>query len=88
MQQIDEAYFIAKQDRLLKAIDKVKAVLADYSERAKTVTNRPWTDEDFKQFPNWNNYHDLEDRLTARLWENWSDYQDWHFDKFGWVAYG
>jgi predicted nuclease with TOPRIM domain len=79
-------YFIQKQDRINSAIEKVQDKLKWFStEAAKIVGN--WTAENHEQFKDWNNYHDLKDRLEMRRTANYCDYQSWHFNTKGWAAY-
>lgn len=79
-------YFIAKQDSIKKAIDRVNVKLAYYSSESAKI-NGLWTDADHEKFKDWNNLHDLEHRLENRLLDNFKEYQSWHFDTFGWCAY-
>jgi phosphate-selective porin len=80
------AEFIKKQDRLNIAISKVSAKLMRYaSEAAKITENRPY--EIALKFADWNNLHDLQYRLECRLKDNYVNYQEWHFNAFGWSAY-
>lgn len=68
--------FIKKQYRLNAALDKIKARLKYYSEN----------EERWQEFKDWNNWHDLQDRIEARLKDNYSDYQCWHFEKYQFIA--
>ena len=67
--------FKQKEQRIKKAIKKVKTELNNFA-----TGNR-------KDVENWNNYHDLVDRLNDRLWQNWSEYKDWHWNNFGFNVY-
>jgi hypothetical protein len=78
--------FLKTQNLLNIAIDKVKARLDYYStERAKMP--EMWTDEHERMFWDWNLLHDLQYRLECRLHDNYSKYQEWHFNTYGWAAY-
>lgn len=79
-------YFISKQDSIQKAINRIQSKLEHYSNESAKIQGN-WTDADRERFKDWNNLHDLEYRLTSRLSDNYSNYQQWHFDTFGWVAY-
>ena len=69
--------FISKEIILKNAIDKVRAKLESFKLKA---FNDP-------ELTNWNKWHDLEDRLTATLWDNWSAFKDWHWDKHNFNTY-
>ena len=68
--------FIKKQTQLNKALDKVKARLTFYSEN--TTGNC--------DFPDWNNWHDLQDRIEDRLKNNYVNFLSWHFEEFQFIA--
>jgi hypothetical protein len=68
--------FKQKELSINAAIERVKIKLA-YFEANKH-------NQDFKE---WNNWHDLEDRLIDRLKDNWSAFKDWHFTQFGFNTY-
>ena len=38
-------------------------------------------------FNDWNKWHDLEDRLTDRLKDNYSNYKAWHWNEYQFNAY-
>jgi hypothetical protein len=65
-----------KQLSLNKALERVKTRLAYYA--ANTVGN---------DFPDWNNWHDLQDRIEDRLQDNYSAYSAWHFAKYGYMIH-
>jgi hypothetical protein len=80
----DEAYYKEKERRLNVAIWNVMTLLSAYQKASEKVS---YTDPNFdSMFPNWNKYHDLKDRLTRRLEENFGEYSHWHFITYGWVA--
>jgi len=68
-------FYITKQDKLKTAIEKVKAELIKFSEGKR------------KDVDNWNNFHDLEDRLTDRLKDNYYESQSNNFEKYGFAIY-
>ena len=67
--------YIKKQDVLNAALDRVKARLTYYSQNS---SNR---------YEDWNQWHDLQDRIENRLQENYSKYLSWHFNEYGFVAF-
>jgi len=67
--------FKAKETKLNKALKRVQDRLAFYLQTK---------DQDH---PDWNDWHDLEERITQRLWDNWSAFKDWHWEKFGFNVY-
>ncbi len=78
-----------KQDRINRAIQRVKKHL-EYL--ANKYHGKKWdfdtiTGKEKKEVDQWNDWHDLESRLKHRLKDNWSNYQDWHWDQYGWCAY-
>lgn len=91
----DEKYFLKKQECIQLAIDKVKSKLAFFKKRSeKMFSNFEFLSEEQKEKAReinnscfWNEHHDLEDRLTERLWENWKEYKDWHWNKHGFNVY-
>lgn len=66
-------YFQAKERQLKVALFKVKDRLF------KATQENP--------LPNWNRWHDLQDRLEDRLKAHWDLYYDWHWSTQGWNAY-
>jgi len=72
----DVQKFIKKQDALTAALLRVKNRLEHYTKNTKGNCD----------FPDWNDWHDLEYRIEARLRENYSNYLSWHFEKFQFVA--
>lgn len=92
----DNQYYLDKQDQLNKALKRV----TDKLELYKSVADRDFHNvyetltEDrrnhyrdlFTNVWKWNNWHDLQYRLENRLKDNYSEYCDWHFQKFGWVS--
>ena len=76
-----------KETRLNAALQKVQNHLKYLSDKygGKPLSER--TGEELKEVEQWNNWHDLEERLTRRIKKNWSEYHSWHFEKFGWTAY-
>ena len=68
-------FYIKKQDKLKTAIEKVKAELIKFSEGERM-------DKD-----NWNHFHNLEDRLTDRLKDNYFESQSNNFEKYGFAIY-
>lgn len=87
--------FLAKQTRLQIALIKVQTKLASFKEIAENEFHNVYDtltevqrDEYRALFDswNWNDWHSLEDRLTDRINDNTSEYQDWHFNSKGWVS--
>jgi len=90
-----ERYFFEKQNRLNKAIEKVKAKL-DFFKTQSDERSKNWETmteeqkEEHRAINNslyWNEHHDLETRLENRLKDNFFDYQSWHYQQKGWAAY-
>lgn len=77
--------FKQKEDNLNRAIEKVKAKLLFYDQQSAKI--KGFSDQDRLFFRDWNNWHDLEDRLNNRLWENWSEWKEWHWNKFAFNYY-
>lgn len=67
--------FKDKETRLNLALTRVQNSLKHYAENSG------------QRFDDWNNWHDLEDRINERLWQNWSNYKDWHFETFQFNTY-
>ena len=78
--------FTKTETRLKVAIAKVEAKLA-YLKAENEKSVKPWGPAEEEKFKDWNLLHDLQDRLESRLWDNYSAFSDWHFEKMGWVAY-
>jgi len=68
--------FIKKQSQLNAALERVKNRLKFYAENTKGNCD----------FPDWNNWHDLQDRIEDRLKNNYVNFLSWHFEKFQFVA--
>jgi DNA repair exonuclease SbcCD ATPase subunit len=67
-----------KQARLNSALAKVQDKLRATEERYQRTG---------MVAQNWNDLHDLEARIKDRLWSNWSDHKDAHWELHGWNAY-
>jgi len=78
--------FKNKEDRLSKAIEKVDTKLKQFKGYADKIQGN-WSDKDREYTKDWNNLHDLRDRLESRLFDNWSEFKTWHFDTFGFNTY-
>lgn len=78
--------FIIKEALIKKAIERVENKLAQYNQEAAKIKGN-WSNEDQQKFKDWNNWHDLQYRLEQRLWENWSNYKDWHYKKYDFNTY-
>ena len=72
--------FKDKERRLRLAIATVRAKLESFKILSESAPNDP-------QLTNWNNWHDLEDRLTDRLIDNWKAFKSWHWDTYQFNAY-
>lgn len=92
---MSQVTFLAKQTKLQNALTKVQTKLVSFKEIAETQFHNVYEtlseekrDEWRAIFDswNWNDWHALEDRLTDRLNDNTSDYNDWHYNTKGWVA--
>jgi len=89
------AYFLDKQTKIQNAISRVQKKLNFFSEQSekmfKNFDKMTEEEKDKARAKNnslkWNEHHDLEYRLEKRLEENWSNYHDWHFDKYQFNAY-
>ena len=66
--------FKNKETKLHSAIEKVNDALFKFSNGSRLDVE------------NWNNYHDLHDRLVDRLKDNLFDYQTYLFEKNGFVS--
>jgi hypothetical protein len=71
--------FKEKENSLNRAISKVQSKLEYLS---KNYQKMP-----LNEVEKWNNWHDLEDRLTDRKKENLSNFYEWHFLTFGYNVY-
>ena len=71
----DLKYFKKKESQLKRAKDRTQKILRDFSKGKRT-------DEE-----NWNLVHDLEYRIDDRIWNNWSEFKDWHWDNYGFNVY-
>jgi hypothetical protein len=88
--------YIDKQNRLKNALEKVQNKLANFKEISQNEFHSKFeslTEETKNEWRKifdswqWNEHHDLEDRLTERLQENHSLYHQWHYDNFGWSCF-
>lgn len=72
------AYFAAKVQHLTRALARTRRLIARYLRLLARTGGWPlaW---DFNQL------HDLEDRLEQRLRLVWGAYYNWHFTTYGWV---
>lgn len=68
-------FYKTKETNLNKAIAKVQIMLKDFSEGKRTDVE------------NWNKCHDLEDRLTDRLKDNYFESQEGNFINNGIAIY-
>lgn len=71
--------FLEKQAKIITAIARVESKLNLY--KAESEAGRT------ENIRNWNEWHDLKDRLKNRLIDNWGAFHDWHFGKFGYSIY-
>ena len=76
----------AKETRLNKALAKVNQQLQDFKTESEKITGN-WTDADRLKFDKWNYYHDLHDRLKARLVGNLHAWQHQQFIETGIAIY-
>jgi uncharacterized protein YukE len=78
MCQENFAKFKKKEEVLRSALQRVKDKLNEIADSFNStgVPN-----------PHWDRFHDLEYRIEQRLWDNWSDFKDAHWDAFGFNAY-
>jgi hypothetical protein len=92
----DRQKFTDKEIQLRKALKRVTDQLQQYKDTAELEFHSKYetlTEAQRQSFLkrmdlwNWNAWHDLEDRLKARLWANWSAFHDWHFSAYGWNGY-
>ncbi len=75
-----------KETRINKAILKVQGKLAQYEMEAEKIQGN-WSEADQQRFKDWNSLHDLEYRLEQRLWSNWSEFKEWHWNKYQFNTY-
>jgi 23S rRNA maturation mini-RNase III len=91
----DKEYFVKKQNRLNAAIEKVAGKLLEFQKQSDqmfanfdTITEQEKEScRKINNALNWNEHHDLHDRLEQRLWANWSDFKDWHWEKYQFNTY-
>ena len=67
-------YFLRKQVKINNAVERVNKILIEFTEGKRDPER-------------WNEVHDLKDRLIDRLYNNWSDYKDWHYAKYEFNVY-
>jgi hypothetical protein len=68
--------FLKKQYLLSLALERVMKRLAYYE-----------SNKDGNDFTDWNQWHDLQYRLEYRMKENYSNYQSWNFNQYGFIAF-
>ena len=71
--------YSAKVKALTAALTRTRRLIARYLRLVGRTGSWPFA-WDFNQL------HDLEDRLEQRLRQTWGAYYDWHFTAYGWVA--
>lgn len=71
-------HFQDKEKSLQNALLRVKKKLENLKNN--------WQNMPTNEVEKWNNWHDLEYRLQNRLKENYLNYQNWHFQKYDFVA--
>jgi uncharacterized protein YukE len=76
----------AKETRINKALAKVNQQLQDFKQESEKIQGN-WTDADRLKFDKWNNWHDLHDRLNARLMGNYFNWQHQQFIETGIAIY-
>lgn len=79
MNTIHEKVFLENERKLKNALSRVKRKLNYFSNNRETLTK--------KDSECWNDWHDLENRLEDRIFQNWSDYKEWHFEENGFNVY-
>ena len=86
-------FFITKQDRLKAALERVQKKLAEFKQLSETHFYEPYdqiSEEERQKWRDemdtwkWNDWNDLETRIENRLIDNYSDYNQYFFDKHGW----
>ena len=82
----DYDYFKKKEKLIHKAIERVKNKLLWFKSESEKIPGY-WTDENREYFKDWNLWHDLQYRLENRMWDNWSEYKDWHWDTYQFNTY-
>jgi hypothetical protein len=82
----DNSKFVKKQDRLNAALEKVKSHLQYLADKYHGKGYNKENGQEVKEVETWNDWHDLEERIKNRLWDNYYDHQQWHFEKFGWAV--
>ncbi|MFV0536823.1 MAG: hypothetical protein ACK5M3_05545 [Dysgonomonas sp.] len=89
--------YLDRQVEIQKLINRVNIKLSFYKrwDEKNIYTNKfdrlPEEEKDRIRnisfsFP-WNYFNDMLDDLQRQLQDNYGDYQDWHFEKYGWCAY-
>ena len=66
--------YLDKQENLNRAIERVKRMLMEHAMGIRGPEQ-------------WNLCHDLQDRLENRLYDNLSEYYDWHWKTYQWNSY-
>jgi hypothetical protein len=85
--------FLNKQTKIQRAIERVQKKLKYFADQSNMMferaTNESQKDEARALIHNWkwNDHHDLEYRLEKRLEDNWSAFNDWHWETYQWNAY-
>lgn len=72
--------FKAKELSIIKATEKVDALLLKCAEISKHNSKD-------KRIEYWNHLHDIKDRLKDRYYANYSNYKEWHWNKYGYNVY-
>ena len=71
---MDYNEFAAKEKQLFAALKRVKQILKEHSEGKRSPDD-------------WNKTHDLQYRIESRIWQNQSNYYDWHFKTYQFNSY-
>lgn len=82
----DYQYFKDKELRLQRSLNIVKERLQAFQNEADKIQGS-WSDSDRMKLKDWNKWHDLQYRIEDRIYQNYSDYKDWHWDTFGFNTY-
>jgi hypothetical protein len=83
----DNSKFIQKQDRLNSALEKVKNHLQYLADKYHgNGLFSQYKGKEAEEIEKWNDWHDLEYRIKNRLWDNYHEHQQWHFQTFGWAV--
>lgn len=89
-------YFKNKEKALNKAKLRVEKKLNSFTEYAENFLHNPFyelTPEQLEEVRSkidsfqWNDWHDLEYRISERLTENYFDYKSYLFEKNGFTTY-